>query len=189
MGNHEQGDHDHCNCSNVDRGGGWFLTGNRFSLGRLQPSLLPQIWVGKSYSVMKMWLARFLIKETCDDGINTKLINRSGTKRYNEGIVVVRESLSQHNDKINICDLKVSSLKTVCNVSNRGNPCFHQFFFIHDHVEEFSAHGRSVLKPWAWWIWARLSQTSLAVLRWECGSRDLSRWRIIFTFEHFSFQI
>ena len=68
------------------------LTSNRFNLRKLWASLLFQFWVGKSCDVrsgVTTWLVEFLIEETCDVGVKTKLVNKSGIKRYNEGVIPI----------------------------------------------------------------------------------------------------
>ena len=70
-------------------------------------------------------MAGFLIEETRNDGVNIELVNGCGIEGYNEGIITIRESLSQGNDEVNILNLKVGGLETVRNVPDRGNPCLH----------------------------------------------------------------
>ena len=64
----------------------------------------------------------FLIEETCDVGVETELVNKSGIERYNKQVILIGESLSEGNYKANVCDFKISGLKTVL---NGGNPCLH----------------------------------------------------------------
>ena len=66
-----------------------------------------------------------LIEKAVDDRINTKLINRGGVEGDDEGGILIRKSLGESEDEVDVIDFEVSSFKTISDVMDRCNPHLH----------------------------------------------------------------